>query len=81
MIPAEEDEYEVAKRKLQDFKKKIGLNVYEDSAKGDNGDKKDLFNNDCTMFTPVRESLMGLVGISSINCNPKHTTGSCQPAA
>ena len=34
-------------------------------------------NVDCSMFNPVRESLMGLVGISSINCNPKHTPGSC----
>ena len=67
-----EDEYEVAKRRLQEFKKKIGLNVIKDD-----GDKEDIFNSDCSMFTPVRESLMGLVGISSINCNPKHTPGSC----
>ena len=68
----DEDEYEVAKRRLQEFKKKIGIA----SDKSD-GDKKVTNNPDCTMFTPVRESLMGLVGISSINCNPKHTPGSC----
>jgi hypothetical protein len=53
-----EDEYEVAKRRLQEFKKKIGLNVIKDD-----GDKEDVFNSN-SMFTPVRESLMGLVGIS-----------------
>ena len=71
-ITNDEDEYEVAKRRLQEFKKKIGLNVYEDE-----GDAKIAFVTDCSLFTPVRESLMGLVGISSINCNPKHTPGSC----
>ena len=69
-----EDEYEASKRRLQAFKKKIGLNIYEDGVEGDNVTNKNV---DCTMFTPVRESLMGLVGISSINCNPKHTPGSC----
>ena len=54
-----EDEYEASKRRLQEFKKKIGL----DSDKSDGGTKVEN-NLDCTLFTPVRESLMGLVGIS-----------------
>ena len=72
-IPVE-DEYEACKRRLQDFKKKIGLNVIKDD--GVEGDDDTSLNVDCSLCTPVRESLMGLVGISSINCHPKHTPGS-----
>jgi hypothetical protein len=50
--------------KLQEFKRKIGIDGNYEV-----GDTKDKSNPDCTMFNPVRESLMGLVGISSINCH------------
>ena len=53
------DEYEACKRRLQEFKRKIGIVNNKDD-----GDEKDINIPDCTMFTPVRESLMGLVGIS-----------------
>ena len=72
----DEDEYEVAKRRLQEFKKKIGIV----SDKSD-GDEKVVNNPDCSMFNPVRESLMGLAGYLCINCHAKHTPGSCQPVA
>ena len=55
MIPVE-DEYEASKKRLQAFKEKIGIIVKKD----EDGVKV----NDWSMFTPVRESLMGLVGIS-----------------
>jgi hypothetical protein len=49
----------VAKRRLEEFKKKIGIV----SDKSD-GDEKIAQNIDCSVFNPVRESLMGLAGIS-----------------
>ena len=62
LIPVE-DEYEASKRRLQEFKHKIGIVDNKDD------EKENLSANTF--------SLMGLVGISSINCNPKHTPGSC----
>ena len=59
MLVPDEDEFEACKRRLQEFKEKIG--IVSDKSDG----YKEVINNpDCTMFTPVRESLMGLVGIS-----------------
>ena len=61
-IPVE-DEYEASKRRLQEFKRKIGITEVNNK---DNTKDTNIATNtfDCSMFTPVRESLMGLVGIS-----------------
>ena len=63
MLPATEDEFEACKRRLQEFKRKIGITEVDD--KDNTKDTNIALNTfDCTMFTPVRESLMGLAGIS-----------------
>ena len=67
-----EDEYEASKRRLQEFKKKIGITGVEDD-----GDSRIASITDCTVFTPVRESLMGLAGyiVNKLSC--VCTPGSC----
>ena len=59
MINDDTDEYEACKRRLQEFKRKIGIDF-----SNDDGDTNAKSNLDCSLFNPVREQVLGLVGIS-----------------